>query len=377
MDLAAMEAIATDLSGRVSALEASVGALENKPPADSIAVPNTYIIGPEGQTINIGTTQQTGFALLESSRDPTEFPGAFTAPGAREWELLDSEGIIADTLGAFPEKGFLTAPGNTIGEPWNNIPTPFTSLSIGALVGHMATTIQPGQHKLESERIHFDLYQLSGTPGTQAKVRITAGAHQSIALQFYNHLGQLQTTVSGSIPVTREQEFDGTGIMYVLVRGEGGEPPILEAYEYSMTVENVAPNPFVFPTFDLPEGFIYLISAEFSFRTSEAKSSSGLFVVEINADLEPGEDSVQMTDGDMWCVCTDTLAELAETPGTPQLTQEEFVVRVSASTMLLVPKGQVEKVAKGGAKVREVDKTPGNTTHYAWETQKLSIQQLR
>lgn len=363
MALASMESIAADLSslaGRVSAIEDH--------PGDSIAVPNIYVINSKGETVPVIPHGETGFAVLEDERAPA--PGDFRKPGVAAWELMNSAGIISDSIGALQTEGIVELPNE-----FHKVPTPFISASPGVLTVHPRATVptlQEAGGKLLTEEISgFQLFQLIGAGGTEAILKIPKPGEGEVGvdIHYYGSNGKTIGSFGGS--GTAKFKFPEDGIIYLMFTDQSynkGKPHEPGRIEFPITFEEINNNPFEFPTFHLPEGFLYVVSTEFGFVTSAAPSASGLVAVEVALDLFPAIPN-RLRSSSVYSITNDVVAGEAIEPDT-----FEFIVGLSA--VAIVPKGQTNGYAEGGTRVEAQPSLPGNETTYAWSKQKVVIQQI-
>jgi hypothetical protein len=371
MDLAQMEALALDLGQQVADLDGRVSALEDGS-HDSFAPQNSFYISEGGHVKEIGEPQQSGIAILENEREPAS--GDYHKPGDIEFELLRAEGIETDSIGALPTEGEVALPGAA----WKEVPTKFVSIGAGKFKGNMTNTPQAGQQLYFGEAPTFkggeppsikfyDLIQLKGTPGAQAEVvcNFAHNVHKNIALTLFKSNGEgigsvFPTEGGGKVKFLAEQAFPADGILYIVLAREAGREDAIP-YEYEVTFSEVNSNPFEFDQFKLPEGFLYIVSAEFEFVTQEAAAFSALMRTQIKAELEPPEDTVQFSNGSLLSA-SQAAAKIWDLPA-------------DAAISLWIPVKQTT-VALGGVRVLKPVSAPGNETEYAWSKQKLTIQQI-
>jgi hypothetical protein len=342
----------------LDALAARVAALEDAP-ADSIAVPNTNIFNSEGEVI-VANHGETGFALLNAS----EGVEAAVAPGEREFESFKSEGIENDTIGALQKAGVLVT-----GNLFHNIPTPFLSAGPGVINVHTKTTVPTGQERSAGQNWlksanSFELIQFKGVPGEKIKLSTEVPAGRvGMDMAVYNQKGELIGSGGGN---KVEFTFPADGILYVAISDNSlskGEPLEPGLASFAMSVEETSPNPFEFPTFKLPEGFLYNIAAGFTFQSDAAISASGLVVVEIDCEVFSGTPVSFRAGCPYYCQ-----SELGE--------EEGFTFEVQMQATAVVPRKQPEGAADGGVKVLPHPSAPGSETPVKWIKQSLLIQQV-
>ena len=194
----------------------------------------------------------------------------------------------------------------------------------------------------------------------------TPGIAGTVGLEYhvYDSLGKSLGGGSASEGKINIEKFPAGGIMYVIIphssyeKEHTVEPGLVK---FNLTWEANNENPFEFPEFTLPEGFLYNIAAKFTFLTKEAVSASGLMQVEIEAEIEPPGVPVAFAGG----------SDYGFTAGAAQT----FEPILAGAVSLFVPPGQ-STPALGGVSVLKLPTAPGNETEYAWAKQKLIIQQL-
>jgi hypothetical protein len=384
MNLAEMGQLATDLSGRVGALEGQVAALTG--PADSIAVPNIYKIAVTGETV--AANGQHGFALLEG----TKAAANFSAPGTRTFELMRGENIVADTIGALETSGTILINGQRRGT---------RNVSNGEFAGTFA---QAGVGlKGEAGEIynHIDVYQVKGEPGAEITIEVTQIDGQVVPMDTLN-IGrtvlnsklELQEGVNRLANLHKYKvKLDGNGICYLILHpGDNGNPfgpPPFQPggifskesgppYPYTFSIEGAIANPFEFPQMLLPEGFAYLISHHWEFEAQNAAAAAGQGVASI--DFTDQENPVSVTAGDNYSFATLPETKDGEIEGTPvveSVTQPEdkFAFAIDAFTFAIIPLHQPEAQALAGFSIKASD-GPGAATGVDWTAQRVFIQQF-
>jgi hypothetical protein len=372
-DVAQLASSLQGLSARMSGAESAIAALQDGG-ADSIAVPNNLYLTDVG----VVGTGQSGFAILENTREP----GPLEPPGSLEYELMNSEGIKVDTIGAMEKAGTLT-----VGGLFHNVPTPYLTAGPGVVVVHPKSykpTLQerePG--KLWSDQCNgFQMYQLRGESGHTAKVKLKIVAeHFGLVASWYDSTG---AHLSNSFGEATAQVFPADGILFLILADTSVnlgiyEPPEPGVSPFEIEITESKANPFEFPTFKLFEGFMYIVSAAYTFKCDSAAAASGLVVATVALELFPPEDPVELSSGTSYSFVSDTLLPLPAEAGeaTPELAPIEPEFEVEVATIALVPAGQENGYASGGVQVKKHPDAPGNATGYTWTKQRVVIQQLK
>lgn len=368
MDLAAMEAIATDLQGSVQDLTSRVGELEARG-TDSFAPINTLYYDNVGVVKSTLEARESGYSILTGEREPEA--GDFHAPGSLEWEMMDTANIVIDTIGATPEpSSIVELPGlfHSVPMPFRNVSPGILKLNIAAL--EIVPTIQertPGS----LWTAHFgctgiELLRMVGVPGEKAKLKLIGPLGEVIGLECaaYNSKGEvLEAGGGGEFNPT----FPADGILWVIVCNLTDassiglpKPP---GKEVEVTYSKGRPAVAAIPTFQLFEGFLYNITSQWEFETDEQPTASGLFVVQADVKLLKTEVAQRFRSGEPYMIASEAAGK--------------WRFRVAASLTIYVPEGQTEGgFAEGGTAILAQPETPGKATTLAWTEQTLTIQQI-